>query len=211
VAYINNETGIDAAKLYKATFEGAGGQIVLFEAYDPKATEFSGMLLKLRAANPDMVHVHGLLVDTPLIIAQMRQLGLTQRVSSYSAGYNPKLLTQLGSAAEGFIVTSLAPGLDDNKNLPGFLERWNAEVKRPPNGLPYLQYNYDSIRPTSDIQHTVFALPELRIPGIRYSGRRCRYRPTAAGRICNVSTRTNGPTLAASFRSGCSMTATARA
>jgi branched-chain amino acid transport system substrate-binding protein len=145
VAYINNETGIDAAKLYKATFESSSGQIVFFEAYDPKATDFSGMLLKLRAANPDMVHVHGLLVDTPLIIAQMRQLGLTQRVSSYSAGYNPKLLAQLGPAAEGFIVTSLAPGLDDNKNLPAFLERWNAEVKRPPNGLPYLQYNYDSI------------------------------------------------------------------
>ena len=60
-------------------------------------------------------------------------------------GYNPKLLAQLGPAAEGFIVTSLAPGLDDNKNLPAFLERWNAEVKRPPNGLPYLQYNYDSV------------------------------------------------------------------
>jgi branched-chain amino acid transport system substrate-binding protein len=145
VAYINNETGIDAAKLYKAVFEAAGGQIVLFEAYDPKATEFSGMLLKMRAANPDMVHVHGLLIDTPLIIAQMRQLGMTQRVSSYSAGYNPKLLAQLGPAAEGFIVTSLAPGVDDNKNLPGFLERWNNEVKRPPNGLPYLQYNYDSV------------------------------------------------------------------
>ena len=70
---------------------------MLFEAYDPKATEFSGMLLKLRAANPDMVHVHGLLIDTPLVIAQMRQLGLTQRVSSYSAGYNPKLLAQLGA------------------------------------------------------------------------------------------------------------------
>ena len=49
--YINNETGIDAAKIYKAMFEKAGGQIVTFEAYDPKATEFSGMLLKLRAAD----------------------------------------------------------------------------------------------------------------------------------------------------------------
>src|SRR4029077_8728865 len=85
VAYINNETGIDAAKLYKATFESSGGQIVLFEAYDPKATEFSGMLLKMRAANPDMVHVHGLLVDTPLIIAQMRLL--VPRVV-HIAGYN---------------------------------------------------------------------------------------------------------------------------
>ena len=66
-------------------------------------------------------------------------------------------------------------------------------------------------RPTSDIQHTVFALPGLPIPGIRCSGGRCRYRRTVAGRICNVSTRTNGQTLAASCRPGCSMRATAQA
>ena len=88
VLYINNETGIDAAKIYRDSFAAAGGQVVAFEAYDPKATEFTGMLLKTRAANPDMVHVHGLLTDTPQVIAQMRQLGMTQRVSSYSVVYN---------------------------------------------------------------------------------------------------------------------------
>lgn len=145
VLYINNDTGIDAAKIYKEVFEKAGGQVVTYEAYDPKATEFSGMLLKLRAANPDMVHVHGLINDVPMVIAQMRQLGLQQRVSSYSAGYNPKLIDQLGPAAEGFIVTSLAPGLADNPKVQEFLDRWQKEQGRHPNGLPYIQYQYDSI------------------------------------------------------------------
>ena len=49
----------------------------------------------------------------PQVIAQMRQLGLKQPVTSYSAAYNPKLIEQLGAAAEGVIVTSLAPGVDD--------------------------------------------------------------------------------------------------
>lgn len=146
VLYINNDTGIDAAKIYKSVFEKAGGQVVTYEGYDPKATEFSGMLLKMRAANPDMVHIHGLLTDLPQVMAQMRQLGLQQRISSYSAGYNRKLLDQLGPAAEGFIVTSLAPGADDNKNVPGFLERWKKEQNREPNGLPYIQYCYDSVQ-----------------------------------------------------------------
>jgi branched-chain amino acid transport system substrate-binding protein len=145
VLYINNDTGIDAAKIYKEVFEKAGGQIVTYEAYDPKATEFSGMLLKLRAAGPDMVHIHGLLTDLPMVMAQMRQLGLQQRISSYSAGYNQKLLDQLGAAAEGFIVTSLAPGVVDNPNVQGFLDRWKKEQNRHPNGLPYIQYQYDSI------------------------------------------------------------------
>jgi branched-chain amino acid transport system substrate-binding protein len=143
IFYINNDTGIDAAKLYRETFTAAGGQVVAFEAYDPKATEFTGMLLKGRAANPDMVHIHGLTADTPQVIAQMRQLGMQQRVSSYSAAYNPKLLEQLGPAAEGLIVTSLAPGVADNPNVGKLLDRWKAEQNRLPNGLPYIQYQYD--------------------------------------------------------------------
>src|SRR5688572_26782257 len=145
VLYINNDTGIDAAKIYKDIFEKAGGQVVAYEAYDPKATEFSGMLLKVRAANPDMVHVHGLITDVPMVIAQMRQLGLQQRISSYSAGYNQKLIDQLGPAAEDFIVTSLAPGVTDNPKVTEFLDRWKKEQNRHPNGLPYIQYQYDSV------------------------------------------------------------------
>jgi len=145
VLFINNDTGIDAAKIYKTEFEKAGGQIVTYEAYDPKATEFSGMLLKMRAANPEIVHIHGLLSDLPLVIAQMRQLGLQQTVTTYSAGYNPKLLEQLGAAAEGMIVTSLAPGVADNPHVQRLLDRWQAEEKRTPNGLPYSQYAYDSV------------------------------------------------------------------
>jgi len=145
VLYINNDTGIDAAKIYRDTFTAAGGQVVAFEAYDPKATEFTGMLLKTRAANPDIVHVHGLTADTPQVIAQMRQLGLNQRVTTYSAGYNPKLVEQLGPAAEGLIVTSLAPGVKENPNVQKLLDRWKAEQGRVPNGLPYVQYQYDMI------------------------------------------------------------------
>jgi len=151
VFYINNETGIDAAKLYRDTFVAAGGQVVAFEAYDPKATDFTGMLLKGRAATPDTVHIHGLTADTPQVIAQMRQLGMTQRVTSYSAAYNPKILEQLGPAAEGLIVTSLAPGVADNKNVQVLLDRWKSEMGRVPNGLPYVQYQYDMVYMTRSL------------------------------------------------------------
>ena len=115
IVYINNETGIVAAEVYKKVFTEAGGQVVAYETYDPKATDFTGPLLKVRAANPDIIHLQGLVSDTPQVIAQMRQLGLAQPISSYSAAYNPKLIQQLGAAAEGVIATSLAPGADDSE------------------------------------------------------------------------------------------------
>jgi branched-chain amino acid transport system substrate-binding protein len=132
---------IAAVAKYAAT---NGGQVVANETYDPKATDFTGPLLKVRAANPDVIHLQGLVSDTPQVIAQMRQLGLTQPVTSYSAAFNPKLIQQLGAAAEGVIATSLAPGVDDSEKVKEYVARWQTEVGREPNGLPYTQYLYDA-------------------------------------------------------------------
>lgn len=143
VLYINNETGVVAAQIYRDAFTKAGGQVVAYEAYDPKASDWTGSLLKVRVANPDIIHIQGLVADTPQVIAQMRQLGLTVPVSSYSAVYNPKLIEQLGKAAEGVIATSLAPGAEE-KAVADYVERWKKEVGREPNGLPYTQYLYDA-------------------------------------------------------------------
>jgi branched-chain amino acid transport system substrate-binding protein len=145
VLYINNESGTAGARVYRDVFGKAGGQVVLFEGYDPKATDYTGLLLKLRASGADMVHIQGLVSDLPQVIAQMRQLGLNQRVSSYSVANNPKIIEQLGAAAEGLIATSLAPGATDNPNVEAFYKRWQEKEGRIPNGAPYTQYTYDSV------------------------------------------------------------------
>ncbi|HUZ64381.1 MAG TPA: ABC transporter substrate-binding protein [Acetobacteraceae bacterium] len=143
VLYINNDSGLEGARVFRDVFSKLGGKIVAYEAYDPNATDFTGMLLKVRAANPEVVHIQGLTADIPQVFAQMRQLGMQMQVTSYSAGYNPRLIKQLGSAAEGFIVTSLAPGVSEDPNVGPFIERWQKVMGRKPNGLPYTQYLYD--------------------------------------------------------------------
>jgi len=144
VVYVNNDTGIDAAKVYKAVFEKAGGQVVAYETYDPKASDFTGMLLKVRTANPDFIHLHGLVAEMPIVISQMRQLGMQQRVSTYAGGYNQAMIDKAGKGAEGLIVTSLAPNEQQNPNVGPYIERWKKAEGRVPNGLPYTQYLYDS-------------------------------------------------------------------
>lgn len=155
VLYINNESGVEGARAYKTAFEKSGGQVVAFEAYDAKASDFSGQVLTVRAANPEIVHIQGLITDLPLVIAQLRQLGMTQRITTYAAGYNPKLLQQLGPAAEGMIVTSLAPGASENKNVAGFVERWQKTENRVSNALPYTQYMYDAPYLIADLYRTL--------------------------------------------------------
>ena len=144
VLFINNETGIPAAAVYRDAVTKAGGQIVASESYDQKATDFTGPLLKIRAANPEIVHLQGLVSESPQVIAQARQLGINVPITSYSGIYNPKLIEQLGAAAEGVIATSLAPGASDSPAVKDYVDRWQKEVGRPPNGLPYTQYLYDA-------------------------------------------------------------------
>lgn len=144
IMYVNNESGIEAARVYRAVFEKAGGQIAAYEAYDPKATDFTGALLKVKSANPEMIHLHGLPSDMPIVLAQMRQLGLTQRVTTYAGGYNPQMVEKAGKGSEGLIVTSLAPDEKQNPNVGPYIERWKKAENRIPNGLPYTQYLYDS-------------------------------------------------------------------
>ena len=144
VLFVNNETGIGSAVVYRDTFTKAGGQVVAYESYDQKATDFTGPLLKIRASNPEIIHLQGLVAESPQVIAQARQLGITVPITSYSGVYNPKLIEQLGAAAEGVIATSLAPGVADSPAVAEYVARWQKEVGRAPNGLPYTQYLHDT-------------------------------------------------------------------
>jgi branched-chain amino acid transport system substrate-binding protein len=156
VVYVNNEGGIDGAKDYRDAFVAAGGKVVAFEAYDPKQTDFSGMLLRVQSSQPDIIWVQGDVADIPLVVGQIRQLGLKQTIATTSSGQNMRIVQQLGAAAEGLLVTSLAPGSDVNPNVATFIARWEKDEKRTPNGLPFTQYMYDSVYVFRDLfKHTI--------------------------------------------------------
>lgn len=144
VLYVNHETGIEGAKVFAKAFKDAGGQVILDESYEETRSDFTGLVLKVRSANPDMVHIHSNVSDFTAIVAQMRQLGLNTQVTSYQTAFNPKMIEQVGPGAEGIIVTAMAPSAEDNPNVGAYLERWQKEFHRGPIGLPYTQYWHDA-------------------------------------------------------------------
>ncbi len=144
VLYVNHETGTEGAKVFSKSFTDAGGQVVLNESYEETRSDFTGLVLKVRAANPDTVHIHSVVSDFTAIVAQMRQLGLNTQVTSYQTAFNPKMIKEIGKGAEGIIVTSMAPSAADNPNVTPYLERWKKEFNREPIGLPYTQYFHDA-------------------------------------------------------------------
>ena len=143
VLYANNDSGVPGSRVFIQSFEQAGGKVILDEGYDPAQSDFTGLILKVRSANPDVIHVHGVNVDIITIMAQIRQLGIQTQLTSYQGAFSDAYAKQLGSAAEGLTVTSLAPTAEQNPNVAAFIERWQKEKGRPANGLPYTQYFYD--------------------------------------------------------------------
>jgi len=144
VLFVNHETGTEGAKVFTKAFKDAGGEIVLSESYEEQRSDFTGLVLKVRAANPDVVHIHSVVSDFTAIVAQMRQLGLNVQVTSFQTAFNPKMIQELGKGAEGIVVTALAPSAADNANVPKYLERWQKAFNREPVGLPYTQYFHDA-------------------------------------------------------------------
>jgi len=143
ILYLNDESGVYGARVFREHFEKLGGQIAAFESYEPNSTDYTGAILKIRAANPEIVHLQGNAGDSPQAIAQLRQLGVKVAITSYTAAYNPQMVKQLGAQADGLIVASLAPGVADLPAVAAYVERWKKEKGREPNNVPVTQYLYD--------------------------------------------------------------------
>jgi branched-chain amino acid transport system substrate-binding protein len=142
--FVNDESGIYGAQVFRDAFKKLGGDIGAFESYEPTATDYTGAVLKIRAANPQVVHLHGNASDTPIALGQMRQLGITVPVTTNTAGYNPELIKKIGNAADGLIIATLAPGPKDSPRVEKYVERWQKDEHRIPNNMPNTQYVHDA-------------------------------------------------------------------
>ena len=78
-----------------------GLQAVLVEAYPRKTTDFSPILAKVKAANPDVVAAATYFDDSVAITRQMRDLDVNPKMHGVTVGGDlPKFYEQLGRRAE---------------------------------------------------------------------------------------------------------------
>ena len=78
-----------------------GLQVVVAEAYQVKTTDFSALLNKIKAANPDVVAATSYFNDAVAIVRQMKEAGVDPRMAGVTAGGDlPKFYEVLGKSAE---------------------------------------------------------------------------------------------------------------
>jgi branched-chain amino acid transport system substrate-binding protein len=103
VALIHEDTMFPRG-LAKGTLELArkrGLSVVLVEAYPPRTTDFSAILAKVRAANPDLLAAGTYFHDAVAITRQLRELDVNPKMFAVTVGGDfPEFYQILGRGAE---------------------------------------------------------------------------------------------------------------
>jgi branched-chain amino acid transport system substrate-binding protein len=118
----------------KGLLEKAGVEIVFFDALTPGEKDYTAILTKMKAANPDAVFFTGYYPEAGLLLNQKKAMNWTVPFIGGDATNNPDLVKIAGAdAAEGFAFVS--PPLP--KDLPSpeakaFLESFTKKYGKAP-------------------------------------------------------------------------------
>lgn len=81
--------------------ESAGLTVVSDESYQANETEFSGLVTKVLATDPDGIIMYGVSTELPPLLKQIRQQGFKGCVYTSECGSNSDFLAVVGDAANG--------------------------------------------------------------------------------------------------------------
>jgi branched-chain amino acid transport system substrate-binding protein len=136
----NNDFGLGASKEFSEMLKANGAQVGVMETMDPKATDFSAQLAKIKASGGDTLLVTTAVEQATLILKQAKEQQVKARIITTGGSVSPdQLIQQAGEAANGSLhVVFFTPWFPDAVKNPEvakkFVAEWNAR-KYPAGGL----------------------------------------------------------------------------
>src|SRR5262245_22570579 len=136
----NNDFGLGASKEFSEAAKADGVQIGVMETMDPKATDFSAQLAKIKASGGDTLFVTTAVEQITLILKQAKDQQLNTRISTTGGSNSPdQLIAQAGEAANGsyhlvFFTPWFPEAVKNPETAKKFVALWN-EKKHPVGGL----------------------------------------------------------------------------
>ena len=147
IAVIDDRTayGQGVADEFEKGVKGAGGKIVGREFTNDKASDFTAILTKLKAAKPDVVFFGGMDAVAGPMLRQMKQLGIEAKFvggDGICSGELPKLAA--GTMGDGQVVCAEAGGVEGaaKKSMDDFYAAFKAKFNT--DVQVYAPYVYDA-------------------------------------------------------------------
>jgi branched-chain amino acid transport system substrate-binding protein len=141
--YENTDYGIGLYDVYAAAVKEFGGEIVANEAVNMDQKDFSAILTKFKAANPEAVVIFGQYEAAAFWQKQAPDLGFTAPLYGSDGIFAPELITLGGAAVEGvrsvsaYTIDSTVPYVAD------FVKAFRAAFNSDPNNGA--GYTYDAM------------------------------------------------------------------
>jgi branched-chain amino acid transport system substrate-binding protein len=135
-----NDYSKGLSKSFKETYPKSGGQIVTEEFYAKDTRDFSTLLNKIKASNPDAVFASGYYSEMILILPQARQIGLNVPFFGGDGWDSPEIL-KLGGAADNCYFTNHYSPDDQRPEVLAFIKDYRAEYGKVPDAMAVLGYD----------------------------------------------------------------------
>ncbi len=109
-AYLNTDFGKAENGYFVERVKANGGEVVLNEAYQPDAKDFTSTIIKLKGANPQAIYLSSYYSDAVLLIRQAKAAGLDTQWFASGAIISPGFVEVGGKDVEGVITDRVAQG-----------------------------------------------------------------------------------------------------
>jgi len=125
----NNDFGLGASKEFSEMLKANGVQVGVMETMDPKATDFSAQLAKIKASGGDTLFVTTAVEQITLVLKQAKDLQLKARIITTGGSNSPdQLIQQAGDAANGSLhLVFFTPWFPEAVKNPDIAKKFVAE------------------------------------------------------------------------------------
>ena len=129
------------AEFFKIAFEKAGGTVVIIENFSSQDKDFSGILTRVKAANPEFVYIPSYYDTVGPILRQAKDMELDAQFGGGDGWDSPDLFDLAGDAANGgFFSNHYSPDVD-TPAVKDFIAAYQAKYNKVPDALGALAYD----------------------------------------------------------------------
>lgn len=149
VVYDNNDYGKGVSSVFIKTFKELGGDIVAEESYiGGQEKDFSVIVTKLKASNPEAVMMASYYTEGALIVQQSRNSGLAIPFVCTDSMYTNDFITLGGKTVEGVRVVAYFHPSDTRKEAQEFVKKYREKYGKEANS--WSPFAYDALYTMAD-------------------------------------------------------------
>lgn len=135
---LSNDYSKGLAEYFKAAFEEHGGQVVAYESYGKDDVDFSGILTKVAAAQPEVLYIPDYYNKVNLIAAQTRDRGIQATLLGGDGWDSAELDTTVTEG--GYFTNHYSPD-DQRPEVQEWVSKYKAKYGQVPDALATLAYD----------------------------------------------------------------------